>query len=284
MENPLLEFIRNARSIILHYHTDTLINAFNRNQHLAARGRILGCIRKQIIQYLHHPVFIHADHRSRQLAFQLITDLVLLGIGMIHFQCMFQQRHEFDRTDIELHPARLDLLHIENIVDQQDQPFAVLMRDLDQRFDCCRQLPPHPAGNQRQSTTNRSQRRAQLMTHGGNKFAFHALDFYALGNICGNPEKGVNLAAPITQSRDGQRYRKTTAILADVGPFMGITARIFPGACGEHLKIRPDRLARRGQLLCAAQYFFAVMKQQHGKFTNDFLGTIAKITLCRAIE
>jgi len=83
--------------------------------------------------------------------------------------------------------------------------------------------------------------------------------FAALRSVISVAIRGrINLAAPVTQSRNGQRYRETAAILADVGPFMSITTRIFraravntskPGSTASPQQSAPD----------TAHYFSRVM-------------------------
>ena len=121
--------------------------------------------------------------------------------------------------EIERRATRLDLLDIENVVDQADQPLGVLVCDRHQPAGLFRQTVRPLSGQQAERAGDRSQRRTQFVTNGGNELILQPLHLLAVADIDDHRQHQQPLARPnrVEADFDGE----FAAVLA---PTMQLTA------------------------------------------------------------
>jgi hypothetical protein len=175
-----------------------------------ARRRKLGGVRQQIGKHLQKTVGVDARPALGRAGDEFEAHLMLYGKTLVRLQRLLDQGQQRLRGELEVHPARGNSFNIENIVDQVDQAIAVVGGDTDQRFRRRRQLPADAAFEQTQRTTNRRQRRAQLMADRGHELGLELLHFLAFGNVARQPDETTAVVHDHLGHR--QLHRKTTAV------------------------------------------------------------------------
>ena len=133
------------------------------------RGRARGKLHRighQVGQHLGDAVSVDVHQHGLVGRVQLQGDAMLAGKTFIGCQRLLQQRLQRHHLKRQAHLARFDFFTVQNIVDQPDQAFAIVLGDVHQVADCLRHGSSHATGNQPQRAANRGQRRAQLVTDG----------------------------------------------------------------------------------------------------------------------
>ena len=109
--------------------------------------------------------------------------LMLRGETLVRSYGALDQFRQIEHLQLKRHLARLDFLHVQNIVDHADQPLAIVFGNIDEAADLVAQGTGHTASQNPERAADRGERRAQLVTHRRNEFAFHPVEAFELGDI-----------------------------------------------------------------------------------------------------
>ena len=111
-----------------------------------ARRRVLGRVGQQVRQHLHQTPLITLDRKTGHRLDDLEGDLKYRAVGPVFRHGVFKQGAGRQARPPEWHRPRLDLLHVERIVDERFQPLAVAVGHIQQLVhlitDTCWQIAP----------------------------------------------------------------------------------------------------------------------------------------------
>ncbi len=94
-----------------------------------------------------------------------------------------QQVHRIRLLAMQRQPAGADALEVEDVVDQADEAIAIADGDVEHLGELLRPLLEHTAGDEAERGAQGSERRAQLVAHGGDELVLHAIEAAALRDI-----------------------------------------------------------------------------------------------------
>ena len=183
LEDVAAKFFGDAWAAITHGDANRVGVRRDGNMHRAVARRKLGRVRKQIREHLSQTIAIavHLDAERAWLEDELHAEL--RAIAAIRFNRLLEQRHDFQRLEMENHLAGFDLFDVENIVNQEHEPLTVFVSNLDERFGLRREFAGNAADDESQRTTDRSQWCTQFVADSRDKFVFHSINVFAVGDI-----------------------------------------------------------------------------------------------------
>ncbi len=126
-------------------------------------------------------VDLHVERLRRGL--QPDAHAVGVGKSAIGLDRLLHQGARRATLNVEFRLPGFELLDVQNIVDQADQPPAIGMGDFDETRRGFRQAAGRAADQKAERTGNRGHRRAQLVAHRGDEFVMQALDPLAFADI-----------------------------------------------------------------------------------------------------
>ena len=215
LENARAKDFRNPLAAIGHADTISTIERPYGHGNRFSPPRKLDRVRQQVRHDLHQAVLVgqHSGIGRERLYTERYIVLTREPGRLMHSR--IEQWCECERSNIELHPPRLDLFDIENVVDQPDKPGCITMRNFDQPPDFGRHLARCATIYQAERAGNRRKRCTKLMADGGDKFAFHLLDFAAFAYIAQHRYKAGPVGEIDRADRDFQRENRPIAASAE---------------------------------------------------------------------
>ena len=158
----------------------------------AGRGE-LDRVREQVVQGLQNAVGVGPNRYA--VRGEEDADVRPRRARLLHAGRAAQQIFGAAHGPVQLRLAARDALEIENVVDQAHQPVGVADRNLQHLLCLLRPIHERAAGEQTQCSTQRGQRRAQLMRDRRDKLVLHAVERAALRRVGEGDDDAKWLAA-----------------------------------------------------------------------------------------
>ena len=144
--------------------------------------------------------------------------------------------HEVDELPAELHPARLDLGDVQEIVDQRAQPVGALGRDLEEALLEIGHRPRLALEDELDVAPERGQRGSELVRDRGDELVLHPLDRLPVGHVAhDHHERAAAVGGHGADRQLGGKPRSVRPHALDLGP----RRRARRGGAGE-LEARED--------------------------------------------
>src|SRR5665648_964391 len=145
LEDPGLEVVRNATASVPHGYTDGPLSPFDRDHHFSAPRREFDRVREEVGDDLDQPIGVGGHLENARGSVELDPHPVALGESTIGFDRLLHERPYLDSLQDEDDVAGLDLLDVEDVVDEPDEPLAVGVGDGEQMRGGIGQLAGHVA-------------------------------------------------------------------------------------------------------------------------------------------
>ena len=149
----------------------------------------------------------------------------------------FHEVADVDGSNLKLDLSRLDLLQVENVVDEPDQPIGVLSRNAGEVARFRRQLANGAGLHETERSANRRQRRPQLVRDDRHELALDSIELLPLGDVAHDAAEGGPVA--IADTLDGD--------LDVEGRAVATSAPHVVRLLGNEADLSSHRLARLGR-------------------------------------
>ena len=170
-----------AQPGVVHHDLDRPVRRPRADAH-APGPRVLERVRDEVPEDLDEPVPVAHDRRQGgQVLLESESAPVRLdpeGGGHVA-----ENGHEVDELPAELHPARLDLGHVQEIVDQGAQPVRALGGDLEEALLEVGHRPRLALEDELDVASERGQRGAKLVRDRGDELVLHPLHRLPVGHV-----------------------------------------------------------------------------------------------------
>ena len=144
---------------------DRHVHALHRGAHRddRRRGRVPCGIRQQVAQNLHDTTSV--GHHVRQVRRQLYPDVLPAARAEERVPGVVHQHGQVRRFRLDRERSRLDVRHVQQVVDQIAHAPGLTLYDAHELHDLRRVAPGQKLNQRRGGTPDGRQRRAQLVTH-----------------------------------------------------------------------------------------------------------------------
>ena len=175
---------RNARSVIAHGDAHAAAERADGNGDLGTGRRKLDRVRQQVGKDLRQPVGVgaHIDGGGRN-GLQFEGDAGADGVTAARLDGLLDERAHDHPLDDKDGVPRFHSGDVEKIVDQPDQPLAVLLRNREQARRRIGERTGGTAGKQAERAGDRGQGRAQFMAHSEDEVVFELLLAFSRAEI-----------------------------------------------------------------------------------------------------
>ena len=188
------------------------------NDRISRRGEFLR-VGQEVGHDLHQAVRIDVGLRIERAFLEAYSHIVLCGIGRVRLDRLSQDRRKRLALKAEFQAAGLDLLDIEDVVDEPDEPLAVGMGDIDHRLHLGGRRTKGAADDEPESALDGGQGRAELMADGRDEFILGPLHFLSIGNVgIGRYRAAIRHALPGYLDRPAVRLSGYRGVLGGTHP------------------------------------------------------------------
>src|ERR1700682_6501794 len=212
LENMWLEIIRTTAAVIAHRYTNNIAILLYCDQDFSACRREFDRIREKIGNNLSKPVGIGIHFTVSRRSVESNVHAVALGESAILLNRVRHQRTQVDLTQIEHNAAGFELLDIENVVNEADQPLTVGVRDREETRGRFGKFARPLFREQTERAGNRRQRRAQFVADGRDEFVLQSFVVLAGADVADHQD---SLGAFERTQHD--LHRKLAPILSQSG-------------------------------------------------------------------
>ena len=192
-EHTRSKFSRDAVAVVADRDAYAVAMLAYRDQDLAVLRRELDCVRQEVGDDLGEAVGIGV-HLAGGIVVEANADVEAVGKTAARLDDLLDQRARAEALKLKRGLAGLDLLDVEDVVDEADEPLAVDLGNADQSSGRFRESAAGTADQQTERAGDRGQRRPQFVTYGRYELILQPLDPLALADVEDDAEHEQALA------------------------------------------------------------------------------------------
>src|SRR5450755_1761542 len=196
LEDVRLKPFGDARTVVPHRNSKCVsyLGSFHRYQNLSISWREFDRIGEKICNELSEPVWIGVDLGiDRSIIIKANIHAKAFGEAAIGFDGLLCGKPQINPRKLERDAPRFDFFHIENVVDQANQPLAVRVGDPHQLLLAFRHRLGHLTRQKAERSGDGRQWCAQFVTHRRDEIFLQTLQAFALADVnnCGQYQEDL---------------------------------------------------------------------------------------------
>ena len=176
VEDPLEHVGRDADAGVLDRHGHGVVLVLDVDRDLAALGGELEGVGQQVEDDLLELVRIDRQLDGMGRVLEIEADLLLVGQGLDRGEQGRDEFDEVDAPDLEPHPALLELVQVEEVVDELEQLVAVALHRLEGVLERGRELPHPPLEQGLEGRQHERERRPELVVDVGEELGLELVE------------------------------------------------------------------------------------------------------------
>src|SRR5256885_1441356 len=202
-EDARAKCLRDAGALVVHADAKPASGFLGADLDDLAFGREFGGIRQQVGHDLEQALAVGIDFSRQQVAARLEAHVEAVAEALVEEHRLAHQLVDPDDLGIERQLARLDLLDVEDVVDEIEQPLPIALGHLGQLGHVLVHVAEHPGVDELQRADDRGERRAQLVRESRGEFLLHALGLELGGDVPALRDHGDEMPVGVDKRRHG---------------------------------------------------------------------------------